>query len=437
MLRARVGFSIIFSFFYLTLSLGSLGNSGAFAGVSPEAARWETLSWNEPSLKMEPVRETTRTNDKLTLAYKHFAHPGAQPVLLIHGLAQNDRGWDAAVPKYSFARFLHAQGFDVWVGNMRNAGTPGFRSESPSGPRHWTIDDYAVYDIPALVRGVREKTGKAPFVLAHSLAAWAMEGYLAGLTYDRDGALQPSLTISSTRQEQIRGLVTIAGVYNLWWPKSLFSGQGSPLQSEDDYYQSNFELELLASAKFLYRIIPQLPALPLDWIGKVLNAPLAEIPLIGEMFGDELCRLYQGLQKEIIQTPILSMLYYPANSDPETVRLHGKDGLEDLGPHLIEQLANALNEHETLSYFHIDRKPGLYRYSSVRPRVQVPMLFVAGGRDRLANASMIYRDGYEGTQTPDKQFLGVDLNGHLDIMNGKNSNGEVMGPVADWLHAHE
>ena len=139
----------------------------------PNPDTWDLDPANHLSTVMKPVREDAMSRDGLRLAIKHFPRPGAQPILLIHGLAQPDRGWDSAVKRFSFARFMHAQGFDVWVGNMRGVGTAGFRSEMPEGPHHWTIDDYAINDVPGLVDAVNKATGKKPFVIGHSLAAWA------------------------------------------------------------------------------------------------------------------------------------------------------------------------------------------------------------------------------------------------------------------------
>ncbi len=414
----------IFTFLILIFSLKAQANEFK----APELWHLEKLS--QPSLHMEPVRENAKSRDGLKLALKHFTRVGAQPVLLIHGLAQNDRGWDAIVKQYSFARFLHAQGFDVWVGNLRSAGTPGFKSETPDGPHHWTVDDYAINDIPGLIEAVTEKTEQLPFVIGHSMAAWALEGYLAGLVYDRNGRIRRQQPLGLARQSKIKGMITLAGVYNLKWDKTITQAAKDPILSELDFYRSNYELELLASIKMLYLIVPHLYALPLDWVSRVLYLPLEQIPWIGK----RLSRLYQNLQEQVIQTPLLSTLYYPPNSDPEMVRLHVRDGLEDLGPRLVEQLANALNNQKTESYYHIDRPADAYVYGSVRSRVEVPMLFVGGGRDRLASSREVYEDGYLATQTKDKQFLHVEHYGHLDIMAGINSPKEVMAPVAKWMH---
>jgi pimeloyl-ACP methyl ester carboxylesterase len=395
-----------------------------------------TLQITPVAWALDPVREDAPSAESgLTLAFKHFPRPGAVPVLLIHGLAQNDRGWDSEVERLSFARFLHGQGLDVWIGNLRGAGTPGFRSDTPTGPHHWTADDYAAYDVPALVRAVQTKTGIAPFLIGHSLGAWAIEGYLAGVSFDREGHLVPSRALSLTRQSRIQGVISIAGVYNLRWEHSVSDARRNPLREALDFYRSNYELELLAKVKPLYQVVPQLDSLPLAWIGRFLNLPLARIPYIGS----RLASFYEGFQHAVIETPLLSMFYYAPNSDPDMVRLHARDGLEDLGPHLIEQLANTINSGETLSYYHLKRPDGTYAYADVRAKMTVPTLFIAGERDRLASALEIYEDGYLKTQPiagVDKEFISVPDAGHLDILNGASSPERVMIPVARWVARH-
>ena len=391
---------------------------------------WADLQTLAPdSLNLEPVRVDAQSRDGLRLALKRYARPGAQPVMLVHGLAQNDRGWDPGDARYSFARYLHSQGFDVWVANFRNAGTQGFRSEAPKGAHHWSIDDYAISDLPGLIEGVLRETGQAPFVVGHSMAAWVIEGYLAGISYDQRGRVISTLRIGLARQKNIRGVITIAGVYNLRWDHAVSEVGSNPIRNIVDYYHSNYELELLSGFKPFQHIVPHLPELPLGWIGQVINLPFDKIPFVGSL----LSKAYRGFQSDVIRTPILNMLYYSPGVDPELVRLHAIDGLEDLGPHVIEQLSNAINQQSTLSYFHISRPQDAYEYSSIRPHVQIPMLFVGGGRDRLASATQIYEDGYLRTQSPDKEYLHVEEFGHMDILTGVHAPEAVMAPVARWI----
>jgi pimeloyl-ACP methyl ester carboxylesterase len=126
------------------------------------------------------------------------ARPGAQPVILCHGLTYNATFWDLD-PACSFAEYLAQNGFDVWTVNLRGCGlsqkwvwnldeAPGMvvgnalrrltrDKAAPSGfasldPKfaNWTMDDHIRYDVPALVNLVRRHTG-APQVtwVGHSM----------------------------------------------------------------------------------------------------------------------------------------------------------------------------------------------------------------------------------------------------------------------------
>jgi pimeloyl-ACP methyl ester carboxylesterase len=405
---------------------------------SPQAVREDAFSWFHPR-NLDAIEAGKKAPMKpghpLRLALKHYSRPGAQPILMIHGLAQNDRGLDAHEESYNFALFLFRQGYDVWIGNMRSAGTPGFKSETPEGPHHWTVDDYAVDDLPALVKVVREKTGKEPFLLGHSLGAWMIDGYLAGLEFDRFGYARPNPELQRQREASLKGVITVAGLYGVYWENTLDDAWKNPIRSEQDYYHSNYELELLAQADLLYKIIPELPAFPLNWIGTAFNLPLKDFPLIG----DQLEKLYRKLQTEAIDTPVLSMFMYPPNTDPEMLQDHVRDGMEDLGPKLLQQIANARNCGARMTFHSYKNCPSgktahlAYRYDQARESSTLPTLFVAGNQDRLASAHQILNSGLKKTASNDKSYLLVEGFGHLDILSGIHAQDKVMKPVADWM----
>lgn len=390
----------------------------------------------EPTPFPTAVREVTRSLRSPELALKHYSQIGGTAVLLIHGLGQNDRAWDAGIREFSFAQFLYQQGYDVWIGNFRGSGTEGFQSAAPQGPRHWNVEDYVTQDLPALMEKVEQATGTTPLLVAHSMGAWAIDGYLAGLKAVNDSE-SPSkyvwdTRLSKERQARVRGVVTIAGVYNVWWAKSIDRAVEDPILSADDYYASNYELELLSRVGFLYDWIPRLNFIPLAWIGKALSLPLDRLPWVGPASR----RLYEKFQESVIETPLLNMLFYPANVDPDVIRLHGNDGLEDLSPPLVEQLANGIHDHELTTYYHRERGGESLSYAKAHREVRVPLFFVAGGKDRLAAAAMIYEDGYRASRSPDKRFLLDPNGGHIDVLNGREARIRVWEPVAKWLAQH-
>jgi pimeloyl-ACP methyl ester carboxylesterase len=430
---------------------------GLLCPTAPVQAEWEKDPSSWASIEIEPVREEAlswyhpRSLDghadsplpaplPLRLALKRYPRPGAQPVLLVHGLSQNDRGLDSRLKPYSFARYLHSRGFDVWVGNMRNAGTPDFESETPPGPNHWTVEDYAVDDFPALVDHVADITRKRPFLLGHSLAAWIMDGWLAGLEFDRFGGVVPNPIKAASRRLRVKGLITVAGLYGLEWEKRLKDWKTNPLRTEQDYYHSNYELELLARAEPLYWFLPRLPSLPLGWLQEFVSLPLGDIPFVG----DQLDRAYRHLSDRLIGSPVFNMFFYAPNTDPEMVRSHLEDGMEAISPKLLEQIANAqqCGRRTTFHPHRLGCDVPAYDYSLVRrdpTAMQIPQLMVAGDRDRLASAHQIRTLGYELSRDKgrarDITYRVMDAAGHLDILGGLGTEEGVFKPVADWMNA--
>ena len=121
---------------------------------SPEFAaliEWETG---------EDERHVVRTEDgwNITLyRYRAQGNPREVPILCGHGLAGSRLIYDVH-PKYSMARALAADGFDVWLMDMRG------RNESwPDGGAdetlQWCFDDFVFQDIPAAAKKVQEVTG--------------------------------------------------------------------------------------------------------------------------------------------------------------------------------------------------------------------------------------------------------------------------------------
>jgi len=152
------------------------------------------------------------TSDGWTLHLKRYrlrTNPAADrlPVVLCHGLSCNARFWDL-VDKVSMARYLARKGHDVWVPSLRGAGlstkpalsimrevlqfklpdvgrmitnTSFFRKSR----RDWTIEDYLLRDIPAIIDAVKLESGFAGVMwVGHSMGGMAMFGCLVNCNRD-------------------------------------------------------------------------------------------------------------------------------------------------------------------------------------------------------------------------------------------------------------
>jgi oxygen-independent coproporphyrinogen-3 oxidase len=85
-------------------------------------------------------------------------------VLLVHGAFTNHRAWLHG-PQGGCAHFLGAQGFDVWLADLRHHG----ESAREPRPLAWTFEDWILRDAPTFVARVHEETDGAPlFWMGHS-----------------------------------------------------------------------------------------------------------------------------------------------------------------------------------------------------------------------------------------------------------------------------
>lgn len=137
-------------------------------------------------------RHFFQAEDGWTLAFSRLRGPkGATPVICCHGLACNQRYFDLT-PDLSLARHLVAEGFDVWMLDLRGAGA----SERPGlfgRPWNYGIIDHARLDVPAAVAYVREATGcDRPLWVGHSM-----------------GGLVPLLAGAEGLVDELGGLVTL------------------------------------------------------------------------------------------------------------------------------------------------------------------------------------------------------------------------------------
>lgn len=382
---------------------------------------------------VQPERYSTETKKRLgssryELALKRYRNEGAQPVILLHGICSNELIWDSPIEDYSFAKYLHSQGFDVWLGNYRGAGSEGFRSESPKGQFKWTIEDYAIDDLPALIERVHQETKATPFIVAHSLSAWVVEGYLAGLRMTSKGVVPDALE-SLKRSRDIKGVITVAGMFNPRWEFRLLELTKNPILSEEDFYHSNYELEAMARSLPIYPLVREMNSIEFRWLRYATEPPVFEIPYVGPLLR-WLYRFY--LNDRIVETPILSMFYYTKNIRDDVVWAHGAYGVESTSVRLTEQFGNAIRDGEPLPFYQGKKPKTSYRYMEARRTFKIPTLFVAGTRDRLASSIQVQEDGFAKYGSSDKTYIESEA-GHLDIITGHNAEVNVWQPVAQWM----
>lgn len=92
--------------------------------------------------------------------------PKGKPVILFHGFGSGGVQFTHAAIPVPLAKHLADQGFDVWVADLRTS--IGLESSH----QHWTMDEVALNDVPALVQKVLDETGAAAVnVVAHCIGS--------------------------------------------------------------------------------------------------------------------------------------------------------------------------------------------------------------------------------------------------------------------------
>lgn len=104
------------------------------------------------------------TKDGFLLSAHRIPKPGAQPVLLVHGLEDSSAVWILTGPCCGLGYLLSDRGYDIWMLNVRgNRYSRKHRKYHPIMRQFWdySFHEMGVYDLPATI----------DYVLAHS------EGY--------------------------------------------------------------------------------------------------------------------------------------------------------------------------------------------------------------------------------------------------------------------
>jgi pimeloyl-ACP methyl ester carboxylesterase len=147
----------------------------------------------------------TRTRDGWSIAVWNY-HAEAKgengrrtPVLVVHGLGSNRHDLDCPDDRYSLARYLHADGFDVWIVELRGAGASNHRVKKAL--HGFTIDDYIEHDLPAALRLVEDETGEAQVHwVGHSLGGSLAYPFMA----TNDSRIRSAATIGAPTMNALR-----------------------------------------------------------------------------------------------------------------------------------------------------------------------------------------------------------------------------------------
>ncbi|TMW47663.1 hypothetical protein DOY81_007253 [Sarcophaga bullata] len=103
------------------------------------------------------------TRDDYILCLHRIPKPKASPVLLMHGLLDSSATWILMGPDKSLGYYLHDNGYDVWLGNVR--GSRYSRNHTTLKPdsdmEFWQFGwhEIGIYDLPALIDYILNVSG--------------------------------------------------------------------------------------------------------------------------------------------------------------------------------------------------------------------------------------------------------------------------------------
>ena len=96
----------------------------------------------------------TTTKDNFVLCVHRLPNPGKPVILLWHGFMMCSEVFVCPRSENSLAKFLHALGYDVWLGNSRgNKYSKKHLKYATNSQKYWnfSLDEIVHFDIPAVV----------------------------------------------------------------------------------------------------------------------------------------------------------------------------------------------------------------------------------------------------------------------------------------------
>lgn len=410
-----------------------------------------TLSSNfSSSFAYDILKETTRTADGATLCFKHYHNPLGTPVILQHGLAQNLYAWDLPVEGQSLAVYLAERGYDVWVPSLRGSGKGYYRSGDGEELWDWSVDDYIIFDVPAILHKVRESTGKKPFWVGHSMGGMIIYGYLQGVSYRYvkigtrfkmnldwylpsirseeiyDFRVEADPELAKQRNKELAGVITVASPAAIAWKENptilnflLY-----------DYFDHNLLLRTLAYSFLLKQSVAHSTKIPGGQILDFLTDDLAKLPVLGQ----ELSAFFEYTSTQIGASTFLSAQGWNAvHMSPPIIQATLDYAIDDVSSKVLGQFGDWA-EHGTFREYAIhDAERSPYVYKDHYDAITVPLLILSGDKDKLACDDIIEKVAYQGIQSKDKTYKMFPHYGHADLCNGVPAPQDVYPLITAWI----
>ncbi len=332
-----------------------------------------------------------RTGDGWTIGIRHLKpeHPDPDklPVVLCHGLGLNGTFW--TITDNHLPSQLLARGYEVFIPDMRGSGDSqrvGFKGKV----------NRVIRETPALELGHDEwnvdqqANNDVPAILDY-VQEKTGKSQVNWVGHSLGGMLMLMHLQTTDRPGRIASFVDMGGVLAL--------------------AESKERKMMLAANRGLRKLL------------SVISTGRAARPMM-------VARPY-GLDR------VDSFYYTAKNVDQRTVSRFYGFTLEDPGKGALKQLESYLEHGRMMS---VD---GSIDYVEGLPKVDAPLLMIAGEADRMADipSSLLT---FNGVRSQDKTLLRfgkreghVDDYGHCDLVWSRNAPAEIFPPLIEWLDRHQ
>jgi alpha-beta hydrolase superfamily lysophospholipase len=373
----------------------------------------------------------TPTADGADLALKHRPAAGP-PVILVHGIAVHSGVWDLPDMRgedYEFrslATVLQEAGYDVWLVNLRGAGPAHHVSRPPPGQTDWCVDHFVLYDLPAT-------TGGRPTVIASSMGAMALAGHLQGAVMTDGDAphIVADVELARRRQAALAGAVFVEFPAALRWPNSLYKSDGRldwAALARDMFRADpahNYPFEALSRVGWLEAIVAGAGAVPVEWLASTSEA-LHRLRL-PEVWAQRLDRGERAVMRGVLRA--VAKVNGGTHHRVE-IMLEGKRRvLENIKAGVLAQMAASVRKRSFVSTLGAREHDYTQQYGSI----ELPILVIAGGRDRIANADVTREILFDAARSNDKTFLFFDTIGHGEFTAAPIAYEEVYPRIEAWI----
>jgi pimeloyl-ACP methyl ester carboxylesterase len=389
--------------------------------------------------------EHVATADGARITVKRRPVAGGVPVVMAHGIATNGDQWDLPEVKgtdfhyRSLASRLEDSGFDLWILNFRGCGWPSMYSAPPERARDWNVDHYIAYDLPAVLDHVARATGQKPVVISQSMGSLILAAHLAGAVCeagDDPGSARMVLSpeAAAHRQAALRGAIFIEMPAALKWPTSFYQNGrpewrrllGGTLLGNAE---SNYLFEILSRWRWLERPMTAAGRIPLERLRGAEHRPDWWHRLPGK-WRERGRRLHtKATQRLLDASSIVTGAHHHRAEVVYHVKRMTMDGLQ---AGVLRQFGKCVRAGAFVS----DTGSPDVVYSDHYEQIALPLLCLAGGRDRIANATVTKEVFFQRVRSADKQFILFDQLSHGEFSTAPISCELVYPPILDWLRTH-